>query len=104
MTTQPIVEGTWSISAYPEARQVYVPGAIFDRYVGVAMASAVPRMLEGAWYADLAQFPGVWAQGASPKGCLDTLEEVLSEWVIAKIVDADRDIPVIDEIDLNHLS
>ena len=36
--------------------------------------------------------------------CLDTLQEVLQEWLILKIADGDLDIPVLDEIDLTVLS
>jgi hypothetical protein len=46
----------------------------------------------------------VWAQEASPKECLDTLAEVLREWLVLKIVDKDRDIPVVDDIDLAVVS
>jgi predicted RNase H-like HicB family nuclease len=81
-----------------------VPADLIDRYVAVALRPAVPRQLDsGRWYADLPDFPGVWADGDSPKACLDTLDEVLREWLFVKLVDGDRDIPVRDEIDLTFL-
>jgi predicted RNase H-like HicB family nuclease len=82
-----------------------VPSDLLDRYVSVAMRQAEPRKLDegGRWYADLPAFPGVWAEGDSPKECLDTLVEVLSEWIFVKLVDGDQDIPMLDEIDLNFL-
>jgi predicted RNase H-like HicB family nuclease len=92
-------------AAWSDERQTavyFVPAGLVDRYVTVAMRSAVPRQLEetGRWYADLHGFPGVWADGDSAKECLDTLDEVLREWLFVKLDDGDRDIPVVDEIDL----
>lgn len=104
--TVPVPELTWSVRAeIAPTREVYIPSELLDRYVAVAMRAAIPRHLEGGetWYADLPTFPGVWADGPSPKQCLDTLEEVLRDWLLLKIVDQDRDIPVVDEIDLNGL-
>lgn len=91
-------------------RTLVLPGDLLKRYVDVAMRFAIPRRLDGGrWYADLADYPGapgfrgVWADGESPKACLDTLAEVLQEWIILKLADEDRDLPVVDEIDLSVL-
>ncbi len=82
----------------------YVPSGLLERYVSVSMHRAVPERLEdGRWYADLPGFPGVWADGESAKECLDTLDEVLRDWLFLKLTDRDRDIPVVDEIDLTIL-
>lgn len=84
---------------------ISLPGDLMNRYIAVALRSALPKKTDdGHWYCALDQFPGVWAKEASPKECLDTLEEVLREWLVIKIVDKDRDIPVIDEIDLAVVS
>jgi predicted RNase H-like HicB family nuclease len=106
MTTNTLQELTWSAGGEERlpARAVYIPSELLSHYVGVAMRAAIPQRLEGeTWYADLPGFPGVWADGLSPKQCLDTLEEVLRDWLLIKIVDQDRDIPVVDDIDLNYL-
>lgn len=105
MTTNTVPDFTWSIRGGIEpTREVYIPSELLDRYVTVAMQAAIPQQLEGeTWYADLPNFPGVWADGPSPKQCLDTLEEVLRDWLLLKIVDQDRDIPIVDEINLNAL-
>jgi hypothetical protein len=86
-------------------KDVYLPEQLLDRYISVAMRWAIPRPLEGQWYADLQHkgFAGVWGTGDSPKQCLDTLQEVLRDWIILKIADEDRDLPVVDEIDLTFL-
>jgi predicted RNase H-like HicB family nuclease len=84
---------------------VILPGDLMDRYITVALRAAVPTHTEdGRWYCALSQFPGVWAKEDSPKESLDTLEEVLREWLVMKIVDGDRDIPIVDEIDLTVVS
>ncbi len=84
---------------------VSLPGDLMNRYMTVALRSGVPSQTDdGQWYCALNQFPGVWAKEASPKECLDTLEEVLREWLVLKIVDRDLDIPVVDEIDLTVVS
>jgi predicted RNase H-like HicB family nuclease len=76
-----------------------------DRYVAMAMRKATPERTESnKWYCALSPFPGVWAEGDSVKECLDTLEEVLREWLILKIVDGDNDMPVVDDIDLSVVS
>lgn len=88
-----------------QSSQIALPEEIFDRYVTIAMRAASPRRLEnGRWYCDLDRFPGVWADGTSLKECLDTLEEVLRDWLVLKLIDRDRDLPVIDEIDLAVIS
>lgn len=104
-TTNQLTEKTWNLDIEPEmVPPIYLPSEILDRYISVAMRDAIPRQLEdGAWYADLPRFPGVWANGISPKNCLDTLEEILREWLILKIADVDRDIPIVDDIDLTKL-
>jgi predicted RNase H-like HicB family nuclease len=84
---------------------VVLPKDLLDRYVAVALRSARPREIEeGRWYVDIDQFRGVWADGDSPKTCLDSVAEVLEDWIILKIADKDKDLPVVDGIDLNFLS
>ncbi len=73
-----------------------------ENYKKSAMRRASLKQLEdGAWFAELPGFPGVWADGASPEVALATLEEVLGEWLALKITDKDQDIPIIDRINLN---
>lgn len=93
------------VSRAETTSEVRVPEDILARYIDVAMRRAVPRRLEdeATWFADLPGFSGVWADGSSVKQCMDALSEVLREWVILKIVDEDRDLPVVDNIDLTVL-
>jgi predicted RNase H-like HicB family nuclease len=70
-----------------------------EPYIAIALRDAQPRELEpGHWYADLETFPGVWGDGASPEECLESLADVLHEWLIIKIAHGDHGIPVIDGI------
>lgn len=106
MTTQthsfPRMAGDWQPDQSP---LIALPEEILDRYVSIALRSAAPRQLEDErWYCALDRFPGVWADGASLKECLDTLEDVLRDWLVLKLIDKDRDIPVVDEIDLTVIS
>jgi predicted RNase H-like HicB family nuclease len=74
------------------------------QYATLAVRRAKLRHLEsGTLFAEIEGFPGVWAQGASEKEALETLEEVLLDWLHLKIEDGDRDIPPIGSIDLNVL-
>lgn len=85
-----------------EAKEIYVPDEILKRYISVSMRGAKTKQVVPGekWFAELPGFPGVWADGPSLKECLDTLAEVLREWVILKIADGDQDIPIVDDIDL----
>jgi predicted RNase H-like HicB family nuclease len=85
-------------------KELRIPEELFGRYVKVALREARPRTLEsGEWYADLPNFRGVWATGSSPSECLDELDSVLREWLMLKLLDGDRDIPTLDEIDITCL-
>ena len=71
-----------------------------ERYIALALGRACARELEpGHWYADLDGFPGVWADGESAEECVQSLGDVLHEWLLVKIAHRDRDIPVIDGMD-----
>lgn len=52
------------------------------------------------WFAEIPDFPGVWANGATVEACRRELVEVLEEWLILKLRDRDP-IPVLDGIELS---
>jgi predicted RNase H-like HicB family nuclease len=82
----------------------YIPGQLFARYMKAAMRRVqVKQLQDDTWYLDLKGFPGVWANGESIKDASESLEEVLLDWLLLKIMDEDRDIPIVDQIDLNVL-
>lgn len=81
-----------------------LPQQLLETYVEAAVRHAnLTEPEAGRWFAEIQEFPGVWAKGDSPKAVLDELEEVLFEWVLLKIHDQDRDIPIIESLDLNTL-
>ena len=63
----------------------------------------VKQYPDESWFAQIPGFPGVWASQRSAEGTETELRETLHEWVLLKIQDGDRDLPVIDFIDLNVL-
>ena len=81
-----------------------LPMQLIRQYAEAAARRAVTRGLEdGSWFAEIEGFPGVWASEPSQKQVLDVLEEVVYEWVLLKIRDEDRDLPVLESLDLNAL-
>lgn len=82
----------------------HIPASAIERYLLAALRQAnIKRLDDGTWYADIPGLEGVWANHESPLEMLEELQNVLLEWLILKIQDADRDIPVLDEVDLNAL-
>ncbi len=81
-----------------------LPMQIIERYSQAAARHAdTERLEDGGWYAEIPKFVGVWAQGDSEEEATKRLEAVVRDWTLLKIQDRDRDLPVIEEIDLNVL-
>ncbi len=81
-----------------------LPVQLIRRYARLAARRAdTERLEDGTWFASIQGFPGVWAQGESEEEVLKEIESVVRDWTCFKIVDKDRDLPVIDTIDLNVL-
>ena len=81
-----------------------LPMQLIGQYAQKAARHGLARQLEdGHWFAEIEGFLGVWAEGESQKEALDELESVVEEWVLLKIRDCDRDIPVLESLDLNEL-
>ena len=81
-----------------------MPIQFIQQYAAAAARRGATRELEdGTWFAEIEGFAGVWANEGSQKEALDALEGVVFEWVILKIRDEDRDIPVIESFDLNEI-
>ncbi|MBS1259537.1 MAG: hypothetical protein MAG551_02609 [Candidatus Scalindua arabica] len=59
-------------------------------YIQEALGSAEYKKLEnGTWFAEIPGFKGVWANGKTVEECRKELVEVLEEWLILKLRDAD---------------
>lgn len=81
-----------------------LPIGLIQRYVGLAVKQAtIKQHPDGHWFAEIPKFQGVWAKEASAKESLEVLEDVLFDWLLLKIHDGDRDLPIIENIDLNVL-
>ena len=81
-----------------------LPMQLVQRYQKTAMKQAqVKQFDDGSWYASIPALPGVWANQPTVKESIEVLEDVLLHWLLLKIEDEDRDLPVLDGIDLNVL-
>ncbi len=100
---------TWvrlSIASTPVAVPPEPPKeALINRYAQRAMLRALTVQFpeDQSWFAEIRDFPDVWGDGVSEQASLEKLESVLRHWIEWKIEDKDRDIPVIDSINLNVL-
>lgn len=81
------------------------PRSPIEQYIAAALEGARPRELEdgSGWVVELEGFPGVWADGPSPRECLDALDEVLRGWLQIKLALRDPDIPIVADIDLTSV-
>jgi predicted RNase H-like HicB family nuclease len=59
----------------------YIQGALED--------AEYKRLENGTWFAEIPGFKGVWANGKTVEECRKELVEVLEEWLILKLRDAD---------------
>jgi predicted RNase H-like HicB family nuclease len=85
-------------------RTKHLPQQIVDGYMRAALNRAEPKRLpDGDWFWEIPGFKGVWASAAAPDRAVEELREVLFDWLVLKIEEGDRDIPVIDQISLNSI-
>jgi len=80
-----------------------IPYELIEKYKKIAVKTArIEQLDDGTWYAEIPGFPGVWATDeTSRENAVIALEEVLEDWIVIKIEVNDRDIPILDGIDLN---
>jgi len=64
--------------------------------------AVVERLEDGTFFAKIPSCAGVWADGVNEEECLAVLQEVLEEWLLFKLRDGDKDIPLLGGVDLNH--
>jgi len=81
-----------------------LPIGLIQKYAKLALKHAtIKQHPDGHWFAEIPGFQGVWAKEASAKESLEVLEDVLFDWLLLKIQDGDRDLPIVETIDLNVL-
>jgi predicted RNase H-like HicB family nuclease len=80
-------------------RTKYLPEQSINRYLDVATSRAIVKKLEdGTFFVEIPGFDGVWASSANLEECARELRDVLFDWLVLKIEQNDRDIPVIDGV------
>lgn len=85
-------------------RTKYLPQELIDRYLQEALKGTVVKRLEtGPLFAEIPGFDGVWASDDDLGACVAQLREALFDWLVLKIEQDDRDIPVVAGISLNVL-
>jgi predicted RNase H-like HicB family nuclease len=81
-----------------------LPMQLIEKYTEIAIRHAtLKRLADGEWFAKVPGFQGVWAAERSREQTLEELKEVVLDWTLLKIEHGDRDLPVVEEIDLNVL-
>lgn len=79
------------------ARTKYLPEQTVNAYVDAAMRRVDVRKIEdGSFFAEIPGFSGVWASNPDLELCAAELREVLLDWLVLKIEQNDRDIPVLN--------
>jgi len=93
------------IGAIPQLRRTkYLPGELLERYLEEALKGTVHKTVDGGTlFAEIPGFDGVWASDNDLVTCIAQLREVLLDWLVLKIEQDDRDIPVVAGINLNVL-
>jgi predicted RNase H-like HicB family nuclease len=85
-------------------RTKHLPEEIIERYLQEALKRTVHKTLEdGTLFAEIPGFTGVWASDEDLGACIAQLREALFDWLVLKIEQNDRNIPVVAEINLNVL-
>lgn len=69
-------------------------------YIQKVLEKAQYKLLDdGAWFAEIPGFEGVWANAKTVEECRHELMEVLEEWLVLKIRDQDP-IPKIEGVEI----
>ncbi len=85
-------------------RTKYLPQQLIDRYLTEALKRATFKQLEdGRLFMEIPGFDGVWASDEELTACATQLRDALFDWLVLKIEQNDRDIPVVSGISLNVL-
>lgn len=73
---------------------------MLTQYMEKSLERAEYKQLDdGTWFAEIPDFPGVWANAPTVETCRRELLEVLEEWLILKLRDQDP-IPAIEGMEM----
>lgn len=85
-------------------RTKYIPEQLLERYIRAATKRVTVKHLESnTFFLEIPGFDGVWASGDQLAECALELREVLLDWLVLKIEQNDRDLPIVDDISLNAI-
>lgn len=75
------------------------------KYIDEAMELATYEIIEDdqTYWGEIPPLEGVWAHHSNLEGCRRELREALSDWIALRLR-LGLEIPVIADIDLNHLN
>ncbi len=78
---------------------------MLSNYINRAMELALYEIVEddGTYWGEIPPLQGVWANHPTLEGCRIQLKEALGDWIALRLR-LGLNIPVIAEIDLNHLT
>ncbi|MEK6649329.1 MAG: hypothetical protein AABY37_08530 [Actinomycetota bacterium] len=80
------------------------PEGLVKSYIEACMRRTLAEITEdGRYFLTIPVLGQVWAEAETEKKAELELKEILSQWVMMKIEDQDRDLPVVETIDLNRL-
>ena len=103
MQVVPVLDERFLAGIADAASLTRLPMQLVEKYVDVAVRHATLKRHPDGWFAAIPGFQGVWAKERSEEQTIEVLREVLLDWTLLKIHHNDRDLPVIEEIDLNVL-
>jgi predicted RNase H-like HicB family nuclease len=74
-------------------------------YIDAAMEQAVYDIIEdeGTYFGQIPSFQGVWARATTLESCRRSLRETLGDWIALRL-QLNLAVPIIADIDLNHLN
>jgi predicted RNase H-like HicB family nuclease len=70
---------------------------VLTAYLDAAMHRAAYERLEDdeAWFATIAEFPGLWASGKTVEDTRDELRSALEGWIVLALRESER-LPIVD--------
>lgn len=81
-----------------------IPEALFAKYMSLANRLAITsRIDDGGYFAEIPGFFGLWGDGVDEVSAREDLSDALEDWLLLKIGDGDRDLPILGGVDLNVL-
>lgn len=73
---------------------------MLSEYIEKAMAHAqLERMEDGAWFAEIPGFEGLWASAPTEQECRHELQDVLEGWILLHVADQEP-LPAVDGMTL----